>query len=40
MRKGKYFWGLLASADDKVPVKIMWWLRIAHALGFPVVPDV
>jgi hypothetical protein len=39
-RNGWYFEGLLASADSGVEVIRVSRLRIAQALGFPVVPDV
>ena len=40
MRRGKYLEGLEASREVGVAVRHIRWLRIAQALGFPVVPEV
>ena len=37
---GKYFDGFDMSRDVGVAVTHIWWLRIAQALGLPVVPEV
>ncbi len=40
MRRGKYFLGFDMSREVGVAVTHIWWLRIAQALGLPVVPEV
>jgi hypothetical protein len=40
MRKGLYFVGLFASRESGVEVISVSMLRIAQALGLPVVPEV
>jgi hypothetical protein len=40
VRKGKYFLGFEMSREVGVAVTHIWWLRIAQALGLPVVPEV
>jgi hypothetical protein len=40
VRRGKYFFGLDMSREVGVAVMHIWWLRIAQALGLPVVPEV
>lgn len=40
VRRGKYFFGFDMSREVGVAVTHIWWLRIAQALGLPVVPEV
>jgi len=40
VRSGKYFFGFFTSREMGLETTHMWWLRMAHAFGFPVVPDV
>lgn len=40
VRRGKYFSGRCRSCESGLEVTKFWWLRIPHALGLPVVPDV
>jgi hypothetical protein len=40
VRSGKYFFGFFTSRETGLETTHMWWFRMAHAFGFPVVPDV